>query len=105
MLVSGDESEPVAISAIYGSNASGKTNVVWAHETNLPRAGLLQREEVWFTDQNRKGETTLYPLTDFNERGGESLDKIYLQGRYGAVPYVPRPPLYGSAKSDSNAEV
>lgn len=87
------------------TNPRGAQLLFTSHETNLLRAGLLRREEVWFTDKNRKGESRLYPLTDFHEREGETVDKIYLQGRYGAVPYVLRSPFYGSAKSDSDAEV
>lgn len=47
------------------TNPKGAQLVFTSHETDLLREGLLRREEVWFTDKNRKGESSLYPLTDF----------------------------------------
>lgn len=50
----------------------------------------LARDEVWFTEKNVDGATMLYPLTDFSPRKTENLERGYLQGRYGAVPYLDR---------------
>ena len=33
------------------------------------------------------GATRLYPLADFQTRRGDDIEKGYLQGRYGAVPF------------------
>ena len=30
----------------------------------------------------------LYPLSDFNPEKGEALEKGYLNGRYGALPFI-----------------
>ena len=34
------------------------------------------------------GESTLYPLSDFSVRKQENIEKGYLLGRYGAVPFI-----------------
>jgi hypothetical protein len=34
------------------------------------------------------GATVLYPLTDFSPRKTENLERGYLQGRYGAIPFL-----------------
>ncbi len=34
------------------------------------------------------GATVFYPLTDFKPRKAENLQRGYLQGRYGAVPFL-----------------
>jgi hypothetical protein len=48
----------------------------------------LRRDQVWFTEKDRHGATSLYPLTDFKARKQENLKRGYLQGRYGGVPFV-----------------
>jgi hypothetical protein len=30
----------------------------------------------------------LYPLTDYKPRKAENLERGYLQGRYGAIPFL-----------------
>jgi predicted ATPase len=48
----------------------------------------LAREHIWFTEKNQAGATELYPLTDYKPRAAENLERGYLQGRYGAIPFV-----------------
>ncbi len=49
---------------------------------------VLRRDQVWLTEKDGKGATVLYPLTDFKPRKGENLERGYVQGRYGAIPYL-----------------
>jgi uncharacterized protein len=49
---------------------------------------VLARDQIWFTEKAADGSTHLYPLTDFKPRKHESLERGYLQGRYGAVPVL-----------------
>lgn len=59
------------------------------HDTNLLDLDLLRRDQVWFTEKNpQNGESTLYPLDDFSVRKSENIEKGYLLGRYGAVPFI-----------------
>jgi hypothetical protein len=48
----------------------------------------LRRDQIWFTEKDEGGGTHLYPLTDFHPRKEENLERGYLQGRYGAVPFL-----------------
>jgi AAA domain, putative AbiEii toxin, Type IV TA system len=50
----------------------------------------LYRDQVWFTEKSEETcATRLFPLTDFYVRkSGESLEKRYLAGRYGALPFL-----------------
>jgi hypothetical protein len=48
----------------------------------------LRRDEIWITEKDRSGATRLYALTDFKPRKSENLERGYLQGRYGGVPFV-----------------
>lgn len=48
---------------------------------------VLHRDQVWFTDKDRYGASTLYPLSDFKPRKeGENRQRRYLSGNYGGVP-------------------
>ena len=58
------------------------------HDTNLLSADVLRRDQVWLTEKDKDGASTLYPLTDFKPRAQENLEKGYLQGRYGAIPFI-----------------
>ncbi|WP_116135519.1 AAA family ATPase [Trinickia diaoshuihuensis] len=60
------------------------------HDTNLLSRDLLRRDEVWFAEKNDAGETSVYPLTDFSARAKENIEKGYLEGRYGAIPFFGR---------------
>jgi AAA15 family ATPase/GTPase len=62
--------------------------VMTTHESTLLDQDLLRRDEIWFAEKNREGATTLYSLLDFNPRNDMQLRKNYLQGRFGAVPFL-----------------
>ena len=48
----------------------------------------LGRDQIWFTEKNADGATTLYSMADFRPKGDEALGRRYLQGRYGGVPVL-----------------
>lgn len=62
------------------------------HDTNLLGTTVgepvLRRDQVWFTEKDNEGATVLYPLTDYKPRKAENLERGYLQGRYGAIPFL-----------------
>jgi len=71
-------------------NPRGAQLIFNTHDTNLLDADVLRRDQVWFTEKDRCGATHLYPLTDFKPRREANLERGYLQGRYGAVPFLHR---------------
>lgn len=62
--------------------------IVTTHESNLLDLELLRRDEIWFTEKDKDGATRLYSLTDFKVRKDLEVRKHYLQGRFGAVPFL-----------------
>ena len=62
------------------------------HDTNLLGTTLgepaLRRDQVWLTEKDNEGATVLYPLSDYKPRKAENLERGYLQGRYGAIPFL-----------------
>ena len=69
-------------------NPKGAQLIFNTHDTNLLAADVLRRDQVWFTEKDACGATHLYPLTDFKPRREENLERGYLQGRYGAIPFL-----------------
>ena len=62
--------------------------VVTTHESNLLDQDLLRRDEIWFAEKDQTGATRLYSLLDFKVRNDLEIRKHYLQGRFGAVPFL-----------------
>jgi hypothetical protein len=62
------------------------------HDTHLLGTVLgepaLRRDQIWLTEKDPDGATALYPLTDYKPRKSENLERGYLQGRYGAIPFL-----------------
>ena len=72
------------------------------HDTNLLSSGELRRDQIWFTEKDSAGSSHLYPLTDFKPRRQENLENGYLQGRYGAIPFIH--PDYLTGNTGGNGE-
>ena len=59
------------------------------HDTSILSQDVFRRDQIWFCARNARLETELVPLSDFHPRKGiENLERSYLAGRYGAVPYL-----------------
>lgn len=69
---------------------------------------LLRRDELWVTDKDRDGVSTLYSVAEFKDEDGkkirrnEALTKNYLVGNYGGIPALK--PLVMLGRSSENAE-
>ena len=70
-------------------NTKGAQLIFTTHETAILSQDVFRRDQIWFCERNEKQESSLYPLTDFHPRKGvENLERAYLGGRYGAVPFA-----------------
>ncbi len=58
------------------------------HNTSLLDIDYFRRDQIWFMEKDKEQASNLYPLTDFSPRKNEALEKGYLIGRYGALPYL-----------------
>lgn len=59
------------------------------HDTNLLKPELFRRDQIWLTEKDQYGATTIYSLAQFkNVRKNEDFEKQYIQGKYGAIPYL-----------------
>lgn len=72
--------------------------VFTTHNTTLLKQDIFRRDQIWFTQKNEKQSTELYSLLEFKPRKDESIEKRYLSGRYGAIPYIDDSEFYGLPK-------
>jgi len=66
--------------------------VFTSHDSWQLNSNILRRDEVWFSEKDTNGISTLYSLADFVDEDGvkirkdENYEKNYLLGKYGAIP-------------------
>ncbi len=74
-------------------NRKGAQIIFTTHETSILSQSIFRRDQVWFCEKEKQA-TKLYSLLEFKPRKGvEDIEKGYLSGRYGALPYIKS--LYG----------
>ncbi len=70
------------------SNTGGAQLIFTTHDTNVLCSEVLRRDQIWFTEKDKEGVTCLYPLTDIETRQADDIERGYLQGRFGGVPFL-----------------
>lgn len=58
------------------------------HESCLLDNSIFRTDEIWFAEKDLSLATRLYPLSDFNVHNTASVENGYLNGRYGAIPFL-----------------
>ncbi len=70
------------------SNPHKAQLIFTTHDIGMLGASLLRRDQIWFMEKDRYGATKLYSLAEMKERKDAQFLKRYIEGRYGAVPYI-----------------
>jgi energy-coupling factor transporter ATP-binding protein EcfA2 len=75
------------------TNANGAQLIFNGHNAGLLGPNVparLRRDQVWLTEKSSQdGSTTLYPLTRYEVTEGlDNVERSYLKGRYGSVPFI-----------------
>ena len=76
---------------LFHSQSTNQKNaqlVFTTHDTSLLDSDLFRRDQVWFVEKDKKSASRVYPLSDFSPRRDEALERGYLRGRYGALPFI-----------------
>ena len=77
-------------------HAGSKAQLVFTtHDTTLLSQKLLRRDQVWFMEKDSSSASRLYPLSDFSPRENEAIERGYLNGRYGGIPFLKDLDFYG----------
>ena len=67
----------------------GNAQLIFAtHDTNLLDKFLFRRDQIWFTEKDDFGGTHVTALAEYRVRNSESFERNYVQGRYGAIPFL-----------------
>lgn len=75
-------------------NKEGAQLIFATHDTNLLGCDCFRRDQIWFTEKDKKEQTDLYSLVEFRDpdgakvRNDRNYEKDYIQGRYGAIPFI-----------------
>ena len=70
-------------------NTNGAQLIFTTHDAMLLDLNFFRRDQIWFAEKNDETcATELYSLASFSPRKGENVRKGYLQGRFGAIPFI-----------------
>ncbi len=69
-------------------NTKGAQLVFTTHNTQLLDQSTFRRDQIWLVEKDTSEATRLVPLTEFQIRKDLSLEKAYLDGRFGAIPIL-----------------
>lgn len=75
-------------------NKYGAQMIFTSHDLSTMNSEVFRRDEIWFVAKGNKENSKLYSLVEFKNDKGESVrkdakfDKQYLEGKYGADPYL-----------------
>ena len=59
------------------------------HNTSLLNRKIFRRDQIWFCDRNQRGESILFPFSNFKTRNDlMNWESSYLNGRFGGIPDV-----------------
>jgi AAA15 family ATPase/GTPase len=76
--------------------------ILTTHDTVLLDMELVRRDEIWFVEKNDEGASTLYSLSEFPVRKDLRINRGYLQGRFGGIPFLGNlEKLFPAAQTDS----
>ena len=74
------------VDIFQASNNATAQLIFTTHDVSLLNHHQFRRDEIYFVDKNRQGESKLYALSDLRVREDATFSKDYLQGKYGAIP-------------------
>ncbi len=69
-------------------NKLGAQLIFNTHDTTLLDTDVFRRDQIWLVEKDRSGASKLYSLLEFSPRSNEALQKGYLEGRYGGIPFI-----------------
>ena len=75
-------------------NQKGAQLIFTSHDVTTMRNTVFRRDEIWFAAENDNHESEIYSLYEIRREDNERVnntaayDKQYLEGRYGADPYL-----------------
>lgn len=86
----------LAITKLFNSSEFNRNNaqlIFATHDTNLLYYGNYRRDQIYFVEKDPYGASDIYSLVEYKEDGktirkDRSFEKDYIEGRYGAIPFI-----------------
>ena len=75
-------------------NTRGAQLLFTSHDMTTMKNTVFRRDEIWFAAENPNHESEIYSLYEIRREDNErvnstaAFDKQYMEGRYGADPYL-----------------
>lgn len=70
-------------------NKNGAQLIFATHDTNLLNQNVFHKSQIWFSEKDSFGSTHLTSLVEFkNVRPTDNIERAYIQGKFGAIPYL-----------------
>ncbi len=75
-------------------NKHGAQLIFTSHDLSTMNSEIFRRDEIWFVAKGNQENSQLYSLVEFKDKDGKTVrkdaryDKQYLEGKYGADPYL-----------------
>ena len=74
-------------------NRNGAQMIFTSHDLSTMNSDVFRRDEIWFVAKGNGQNSKLYSLVEFKSNGKSirkdaKFDKQYLEGKYGADPYL-----------------
>ncbi|MEO1416879.1 MAG: ATP-binding protein [Bacteroidota bacterium] len=89
---------------LFLSRETSGQMIFTTHESHLLDLNLFRQDEIWFAEKDQGGNTKMYPLSDFKPRYDLNIRKGYLQGRFGAIPFLADLSQLSFTESDAKEE-
>ena len=87
----------LSITRLFNSSQHNPKNaqlIFSTHDTNLFSYGEFRRDQIYFIEKDKNFSSNLYSLVEYKGNGGitvrkdRKFEKDYIQGRYGAIPFI-----------------
>ena len=86
----------LAVTKLFNSKDFNRNNaqlIFATHDTNLLYYGNYRRDQIYFIEKDQYGVSDMYSLVEYKEQGktirkDRSFEKDYIEGRYGAIPFI-----------------
>ena len=91
-------------------NKKGAQLIFTSHDLSTMNSDIFRRDEIWFVAKGRRQNSKLYSLVEFKDKKGQSVrkdakfDKQYLEGKYGAEPYLRKIIDWGMVNGEKREE-
>lgn len=70
------------------SNPKGAQLIFTTHDASILSRDILRRDQIYFVEKDAEGKSNVYPLIRLKTKKGDNIQKGYLEGRFGAIPFL-----------------